>query len=137
MSNSSPRNVKPSSPSTPMPSLPPSLAHLSPFSATSRTRLQALYSDIARQRHSSPDAYHANVEWWSRAIESLVESGTQGLSSGKGKEVDNRTRNKLVLGAGRELVEGLRVEGVGKPLGLGAVVVSSTNVLYLKNGSID
>jgi hypothetical protein len=119
----------PQSPSTPRPTLPPSLLALPPFSTTSRTRLQALYSDISRQRHSSPESYHANVEWWRRAIENLVGSGTQGFGGGKGKEKEGeRTANKLVLRAGRELVDSLKVEGVGKPLGLGAVVVSRDKI---------
>lgn len=37
---------------------------------------------------------------------------------------EDRATNKLVLNAGRGLVEKLRYEGVGKPLGLGAVIVS-------------
>ena len=32
--------------------------------------------------------------------------------------------DKLILSAGRGLVENLRYEGIGKPLGLGAVIVS-------------
>jgi charged multivesicular body protein 7 len=37
-----------------------------------------------------------------------------------------RETNKLMLNAGRGLVENLRYEGVGKPLGLGTVIVSPT-----------
>jgi len=33
-----------------------------------------------------------------------------------------RETNKLILSAGRGLVENLRYEGVGKPLGLGTVI---------------
>jgi charged multivesicular body protein 7 len=32
--------------------------------------------------------------------------------------------DKLIFSAGRNLIESLRCEGVGKPLGLGAVIVS-------------
>lgn len=35
-----------------------------------------------------------------------------------------RETNKLILSAGRTLVENLRHEGVGKPLGLGTIIVS-------------
>ena len=88
-----------------------------PFSTASLSRLQSLYSDISRQKLSNPTSYHTNVEWWRKALEGVVGCGWVDSIDGE------RARNRLVLSAGRELIDGLRVEGVGKPLGLGAVVV--------------
>lgn len=101
-------------------STPSPLAALPPFSSTSRSRLQALYSDISRQKTSNPTSYHANVEWWRNALEALVScpppsSPILGKKGGAGK-------GKLVLSADQKLVDSLRIEGVGKPLALGAVI---------------
>ncbi|KAG9226159.1 hypothetical protein CCMSSC00406_0005070 [Pleurotus cornucopiae] len=105
---------------TSTPSTPSPLAALPPFSSTSRSRLQALYSDISRQKTSNPTSYHANVEWWRNALEALVScpppsSPILGKKGGAGK-------GKLVLSADQRLVDSLRIEGVGKPLALGAVI---------------
>jgi charged multivesicular body protein 7 len=85
---------------------------LEPYAAITHSRLQALYADISRQKHSNPTAYHANVHWWQPVLQEYVSSGAGSSSS------------RLVLSAGRQLMEDLRVEGVGKPLGIGAVIVS-------------
>ncbi|KAJ7595707.1 Snf7-domain-containing protein [Mycena floridula] len=90
--------------------LPVSLMNLAPVAAASSSRLQSLYSDFSRQKQSNPASYNANVEWWRRTLESFVQSGLQTSGS------------RLVLGADRTLVNSLRVEGVGKPIGLGAVI---------------
>jgi len=97
--------------STPQP-MPPSILSLPPYATTSPSRLQALYSDISPQKHSNPTSYSSNVEWWRKALEVIVSSGFQ---------IDNSS--KLVLQAGTRLMERVRVQGVGKPLALGAVVV--------------
>jgi len=89
-----------------------SLLALPPYENTSPSRLQALYSDISRQKHSNPTSYHANIEWWRKALQLLVSSGLQQESG-----------SRLVLNAGRSLIEQVRLEGVGKPLALGAVIV--------------
>ncbi|KAF8623494.1 hypothetical protein AX15_006277 [Amanita polypyramis BW_CC] len=99
--------------STPPPS---SIQSLSPFLSTSTTRLHALYSDISRQKHSNPASYRANVGWWQRALESVVSSGAQHT-----RDTAN-TSGRLVLHVGRSLMDSFKVEGVGKPLGLGAVI---------------
>ncbi|KDQ33453.1 hypothetical protein PLEOSDRAFT_21087 [Pleurotus ostreatus PC15] len=118
-SSSSSRSSTPSK-HTSTSSTPSPLAALPPFSSTSRSRLQALYSDISRQKTSNPTSYHANVEWWRNALETLVScpppsSPILGKKGGAGK-------GKLVLSADQRLVDSLRIEGAGKPLALGAVV---------------
>jgi charged multivesicular body protein 7 len=63
-------------------------------------------------------------------LEALVSMGWQvddtiTTTEGPNQLANNeRETNKLVLNAARRLVERLRYEGVGKPLGLGAVIVS-------------
>jgi len=124
----------PPTPSTPSSSaLAPSLGTtLPPFSTTSTARLQALYSDFSRQKQSNPTSYHANVEWWRKAFEALVSSGKQDFSSPVQFEDDDDTYDlmtksgscdRLVLHAGRGLMERLKIPRVGKPLALGDVVV--------------
>ncbi|KAJ7273319.1 Snf7-domain-containing protein [Mycena rebaudengoi] len=95
-------------PSTPKAS--PALLALPPYTTTSPSRLQSIYSDISRQKHSNPASYHANIEWWRKALEAIVRSGMQ------------QDGSKLVLTAGPRLMELLRVSGVGKPLALATVI---------------
>ncbi|KAJ7087847.1 Snf7-domain-containing protein [Mycena epipterygia] len=88
----------------------PGLLSLPPYVSTSTSRLQSIYSDISRQKHSNPASYHANIEWWRKALEAIVGSGLQQHGS------------NLVLTAGPSLMDLLRVSGVGKPLALATVV---------------
>ena len=89
-----------------------------PFYATATpSRLQALYSNISRQKHSNPTSYYANVQWWQRVLEEYVASGLQ-------EELPEARGSRLVLNAGLPLMEKFRVEGVGKPLAFSAVIVS-------------
>ncbi|KAL5529742.1 hypothetical protein ACEPAG_5727 [Sanghuangporus baumii] len=89
----------------------PKLTELSLFSSFSKARLKSLYSDISRQKTSNPAAYTSNVEWWKRTLSTLA---ARGLQVG--------TSDTLILHANPELVETLRLEGVGKPLGFAAVI---------------
>ncbi|KAF4578879.1 hypothetical protein EYR36_000687 [Pleurotus pulmonarius] len=119
-SSSSSRFSTPSKNMSSTPSTPSPLATLPPFSSTSRSRLQALYSDISRQKTSNPTSYHANVEWWRNTLEVVVSSPPPsspmlGRKGGAGK-------GKLVLSADQRLLDNLRIEGVGKPLALNAVI---------------
>ncbi|KAJ7444910.1 Snf7-domain-containing protein [Mycena latifolia] len=88
----------------------PTLLALPPYATTSLSRLQSIYSDISRQKHSNPASYHANIEWWRKALEAIVRSGIQQHGS------------SLVLSANPSLMDLLRVSVVGKPLALPAVV---------------
>ncbi|EJD02423.1 Snf7-domain-containing protein [Fomitiporia mediterranea MF3/22] len=89
----------------------PKLTESPLFSSVSKARLKSLYSDLSRQKTSNPAAYSSNVDWWKRTLATLVE---QGLQSGPA--------DALVLHAGPDLVETLRYESVGKPIGLAAVI---------------
>jgi charged multivesicular body protein 7 len=82
------------------------------ISGVSKSRLQALYSDISRQKHSNQASFHSNVEWWRNTLVEVIT--TNALPD---------TRNRLVLSANRSLVDSFRYEGVGKPLSLGCVIV--------------
>lgn len=73
------------------------------------------------------------MDWWKKALEALVSSGKQGYQNHLQREVvvvdddddDLPTKSeRLVLHAGRDLIERLKIPKVGKPLALGAVLVS-------------
>lgn len=130
---------------------PPSIASLPPFSTTSIPRLQALYSDFSRQKHSNPTSYNANVEWWRKALEVLVSSGMQRSAhtnaptatpqrrqrNAKAEDADlsgerdSIRSDRLVLHGGRELLDCAKIPKVGKPLSLGAVLVRYTLLILL------
>ncbi|KAG1754636.1 Snf7-domain-containing protein [Suillus lakei] len=94
----------------------PALPALPTYVSTSKSRLQSLYSDIHRQKHSNPSSFHAYVDWWHATLKDVISRGWQGSDGSDG------TSNKLILGARRTLVDKLRYEGVGKPLGLGTTI---------------
>lgn len=113
------------------------LSSCSTYSSTSKSRLQSLYSDISRQKHSNPTSYHAHVSWWQRTLEELVSRGwqTETTSPQNGKETDpaqdverENQSNKLVFGARRVVVDRLRYDGVGKPLGLASTIVRAISI---------
>jgi hypothetical protein len=93
-----------------------SVLALPQYTTASPSRLQALYSDISRQKYSNPTSYHANIEWWRKTLQLLVNSGLQ------------QSKSRLVLNAGGNLIDEVRLERVGKPLALGAVVVRFASV---------
>ncbi|KAG8217873.1 Snf7-domain-containing protein [Butyriboletus roseoflavus] len=101
------------------------------YASTPNSRLQSLYSDVSRQKHSNPTSYHVHVDWWQRTLEELVSRGwqTETTNPYKGKEiapqdvVPESQSNKLVFGARRAVVDRLRYDGVGKPLGLASTIV--------------
>lgn len=125
------RTMRRSTPPTPATPSGPSLSiasSLPPFSTTSTSRLQALYSDFSRQRQSNPASYHANVEWWRKALESLVGSGSQDIDFSRGPSQEHHLSksDRLVLHANRNLMERVKIPRVGKPLSLGSVLVGGT-----------
>lgn len=122
-----------SAPPSPAASSSSPLKTLPTYLNTSQSRLQALYSDVSRQRHSNPSSYHSHVEWWRKTLETLVSRGLQTQPHLESSE--EQESNKLILRAGRGLVEELRFPGVGKPLGLGAVIVSRL-LLYLSTFTV-
>jgi len=69
------------------------------------------------------------VDWWKKALEALVSSGKQEREvvrdgGGDGDDDDLPMKSeRLVLHAGRDLIERLKIPKVGKPLALGAVLV--------------
>ncbi|KAJ7685376.1 Snf7-domain-containing protein [Mycena polygramma] len=97
------------------PSASPALLALPPYATTSPSRLQSIYSDISRQKHSNPASYQANIGWWRQALEGIARSGIQ------------RRGSNLVLSADASLMDLLRVSGVGKPLALSTVVAELRN----------
>lgn len=83
-----------------------------PAYSVSQARLKSLYSDFSRQRVSNPASYTSNIDWWRRALPQFVARGLQ-----------EDTSDTLILHASPEMAESLRYEGVGKPLGLAAILV--------------
>lgn len=98
------------------------LMALPPYATTTLSSLQALYSDFSRQRHSNPTSYHANIEWWRKALEVIVSSSMQQHQN------DATGSSRLVLHAGRGLMECTKVDRVGKPLALGSVIVRAVKL---------
>ncbi len=85
------------------------------------SRLKFLYSDFSRQKQSNPASFTSNVDWWRRTLEALVVKGWQSHNHTHSEHPD-----RLVFHAvGPEVIERFRVEGVGKPLGLATVIVST------------
>lgn len=103
----------------------PDLSALLNYATTSKSRLQSLYSDIHRQKHSNPSSFHAHVDWWHGTLKDVISRGWQGSDRPDGMS------NKLILGARRALVDKLRYEGVGKPLGLGTTIAEMRRSNYL------
>ncbi|KAF9564411.1 hypothetical protein CPC08DRAFT_631278 [Agrocybe pediades] len=94
-----------------------------PFSTTSLPRLQALYSDFSRQKSANPTSYQANVDWWRRALESLVSSSdSESLDRDGSSSSSANDKDRLVLYANRDLIERVKIPKVGKPLALGVVL---------------
>lgn len=90
------------------------LSSLPTYNGASTSRLQAFYADISRQKHSNPPSYQSTVHWWRQTIQSVILNGWLPPSS-----------DYLVLHATPTLAEAFRYEGVGKPLCLATVIVSS------------
>ncbi|EIN07271.1 Snf7-domain-containing protein [Punctularia strigosozonata HHB-11173 SS5] len=88
------------------------LSAFSSYSGISTSRLQALYSDFSRQKHSNPQSYQANIRWWQQTFEEAVKKGLLASENG---------RSRLVLHAEPTMAEVFRYEGAGKPLSLGTV----------------
>ncbi len=91
--------------SSPLPSLPS-------YNGLSNSRIQSLYSDISRQKHSNPTTYNANISWWHSTLKAIISHGWL-----------PNTPDRLILHAEQSLPETLRYERVGKPLCLGTVIV--------------
>ncbi|KAH8989182.1 Snf7-domain-containing protein [Lactarius hatsudake] len=105
-----------------MSSSPSTLSSLPSYDGLSKSRIQSLYSDISRQKHSNPTAYSSNITWWRSTLEALVSLGYQ-----------PNTTDTLILHVDQRLLESLRYGGAGKPLCLGTVIVSLPSKTELVN----
>jgi hypothetical protein len=77
-------------------------------------RMQSLYADLGRQKASNPSGFAANLGWWRGVLGEIVRRDLQ---------PSGRDANSLVLRVDQELSDALRVERIGRPAGLGTVVV--------------
>ncbi|KAI0275890.1 Snf7-domain-containing protein [Russula aff. rugulosa BPL654] len=92
------------------------LSSLPSYNGLSNSRIQSLYSDISRQKHSNPTTYNANIAWWHSTLEAIVSRGWL-----------PNTPDRLILHAEQSLLETLRYERIGKPLCLGTVITELVN----------
>ncbi|EAU88757.2 hypothetical protein CC1G_01130 [Coprinopsis cinerea okayama7 len=104
-----------STPSTPSSSS--QVLSFPPFNSTSTSRLQSLYSDLSRKKHSDPASFQADVVWWKKALETIVSTGLQ-----DGDESTSNSSKRLILQANASLMDLVKVPKVGKPLALGSVL---------------
>ncbi|KAI0293055.1 hypothetical protein BC826DRAFT_396972 [Russula brevipes] len=86
------------------------------YNGLSNLRIQSLYSDISRQKHSNPTTYNSNLTWWRSTLEDIVSRGWPPT-----------TPDRLILHVDQSLLESLRYGGVGKPLCLGTVITELVN----------
>lgn len=93
------------------PSVAAFLSTLPEFQST--PRIQSLYSDLSRQKLSNPTGYTANLEWWRKTLTGLTQQRLQPQP------------DSLVLHVDQGLSDAFRWDKVGRPLGLGVVIVSA------------
>ncbi|MCO5596155.1 hypothetical protein L7F22_050215 [Adiantum nelumboides] len=97
-----------------------------PLSANSS--LPALYADLAAHRSSNKASFEASVEWWrkllySACMEGVLSGPNSSSLTTKGKEPEISTTDRLTLHVNQALLDGLTVDEVGRPLGLGTVIM--------------
>jgi len=80
----------------------------------SKARLASLYSDFRLQRATNPDGYQANIKAWQKALTNATRAGV--LPSANAL---------LVLRTDEDLIRALESRDWGRPLALGAVIVST------------
>lgn len=102
--------------SPPAPAPTPLAAHLSSLPELSTPRGSFLYSSLPSRKEVNPTGYSGAVNWWSSTLATLV-----------GKEL--LSEHKLILVVDEALREGLRVDKIGRPASLGAVVVSRERLI--------
>lgn len=85
--------------------------------SSSASRLPSLYSDLARHRNSDAASFKANVEWWRKILTDTLKHGLQ--ADGRA----STTVDHIVLHVNETMRERWTVDQVGRPLGLGTVVV--------------
>ncbi|KAG8934572.1 hypothetical protein FRC02_009652 [Tulasnella sp. 418] len=79
-------------------------------------RLQSLFADVSIQKNANQEGYRSTLAWWTRLLQSVVQSGNQPSSD-----------DVLILHASEELPAALRWNKVGRPLGLGLIVQDLTS----------
>ena len=86
-------------------------------SRSSRGRLSSLYSDFRLQLNTNPDGYYANISAWKKA---LTDAARAGVIPAQGAVND-----LLTIRTGEELSRALASKEWGRPMALGAVIVST------------
>lgn len=112
--------------SSPAPSLSSYLSRHPDFSDidSPSSPLPSLYSSLSSLRSSNPAAYRANSEWWNKILTDVVWQRAQ-RDDVKGKARQRDGEDRLVLHVDEEMLEAWSFEQVGRPMGIGTVVVSA------------
>ncbi|PWN37494.1 uncharacterized protein FA14DRAFT_114188, partial [Meira miltonrushii] len=74
--------------------------------------LPALYADLAAHRSSNKASYEASLEWWRELLSSACLAGPE-----------TSTADRLILHVNQALLDDLSLDDVGRPLGLGTVIM--------------
>lgn len=106
------------------PSTPPDLPSLvTSLSSPSAARLKALYAFTSAQQQTNPSGYQANVAWWTQTLEDGLREGLVGRTGPSSAAGD--VRDRLILHANEDaLLQSIEWPGVGRPKGVGGVLVS-------------
>lgn len=112
LSKKSPPPVPPPHQTMSPPSPTPSPITASLLASHTLPQLKFLYSSLSPRALSNPTGYRSAINSWREILTDLVGKGLLGGGGRLGVEV------------GEAIVEELRVDGVGRPGGLGGVLVS-------------
>ncbi|KDN40178.1 hypothetical protein K437DRAFT_258766 [Tilletiaria anomala UBC 951] len=107
----------------------------------SSSRLHSLYSDLSRHKNSNPASFRANIEWWRKVLTETLKGGIQGDAAtattsadvkGKGKA---SSADRIVMHVNEDFKEKWTLSDVGRPLGLGTVILELANAFELVRAS--
>lgn len=99
--------------------------------SSSSSPLPSLYSDLSRQKRSNPSGYRVNLQWWNQILSDAVLNGAQrdSTSTSTANQKDSTStsadgNDRLVLHVDENMKQDWTLQQVGRPLGLGTVIVS-------------
>jgi charged multivesicular body protein 7 len=90
-------------------------------------RMSALYADLSVRKSSDRLAFEAALEWWRHLLSDFCMSGVQSSVSAHNQQQPTALRkekDRLTLRCDQRLLDDLTLEDVGRPIGIGTVLVS-------------